>query len=202
MLVFKDAEVINPAMSNEAVLSWNESQAGYTKLTSDKRAFYYWANYSRLKPNAFYDSVVVQLVQEFPQLKGENFASLKTDMKNANTLPLLSLNEMLSRMSSYHAKDITGNNASPSHNSSNGDTFGDRFKKFGLKNCGGENISYGSGNTSPLFMLVLLYLDINVSDLGHRKTLLNPYYIITGISIEKYSNGNSFLVEDFACSQQ
>jgi hypothetical protein len=202
MLVFKDAEINDPPMNDQTVLNWNEKEPGYNKLTSDEKTFYYWVNYGRLKPNIFYDSIVVLLVQEYPQLEGENFASLKTDMENATNLPLLSLNDVLLKMSSYHARDITGNNVSPSHNSSNGDTFGDRFKKFGLKNCGGENISYGSGNTSPLFMLVLLYLDINVSDLGHRKTLLNPAYVITGISIEKYTNGNSFLVEDFACSQQ
>ncbi len=201
-LTFKNAETYNPSTNDQAVLSWNEKQPGYNKLTSAEKDFYYWVNYSRLKPSVFYDSVIVQIVQTLPQLKGKNFTSLKTDMEKANNLPLLSLSEALRNMASYHAKDITSNNASPSHNSTNGDNFGDRFKKFGLKNCGAENISYGSGNTNPLFMLVLLYLDINVDDLGHRKALLNPSYINTGISIEKFNNGNSFLVEDFACSQQ
>jgi hypothetical protein len=202
MLMFKDAEINNPPMNDGAVVSWNENQQGYSKLSSAEKQFYYWVNYSRLKPSLFYDSVVVRMVQQFPQLKGKNFSSLKTDMENANSLPLLSLNEALEKMASYHANDITSNNASPSHNSSNGETFGDRFKRFGLKNCGGENISYGSGDADPLFMLVMLYLDINVSDLGHRKSLLNPSFIQTGIAAEKFSNGNSFLVEDFACSQQ
>ncbi len=202
VLTFKNTETYNPSTSDQVVLSWNEKQAGYNKLTSDEKNFYYWVNYSRLKPKVFYDSVVVQVAQSLPQLKGKNFASLKTDMEGANNLPLLSLNEALRNMAFYHAKDITGNNASPSHNSTNGDTFEDRFKKIGLKNCGGENISFGSGGTNPLFMLVLLYLDISVNDLGHRKALLNPSYINTGIAIEKFNNGNLFLVEDFACSQQ
>ena len=202
VLTFKNTEAYNPSASDQAILSWNEKQMGYNKLTSDEKIFYYWVNYSRLKPKVFYDSVVVQIVQALPQLEGKNFASLKTDMENASDLPLLSLSEALRDMASYHATDITSNNASPSHESTNGDTFVDRFKKFGLKNCGGENISYGSGGTNPLFMLILLYLDINVNDLGHRKALLNPSYINTGISIEKFGNGNTFLVEDFACSQQ
>lgn len=202
VLTFKNAETYNPSTSDQAVLSWNEKQPGYNKLTSAEKDFYYWVNYSRLKPKVFYDSVVVKIVQTLPQLKGDNLASLKTDMENANNLPLLSLSEALTNMALYHANDITSNNALPSHNSTNGDNFGDRFKKFDLKNCGGENISYGSGNPNPLFMLVLLYLDINVDNLGHRKALLNSSYVNTGISIEKFSNGNSFLVEDFACSQQ
>jgi hypothetical protein len=201
-LVFKNSVSYNPVMTDQEVLRWDEKQPGYNKLATSERDFYYWVNYSRLRPKAFYDSVVVPLVETLPQLKGTNFNSLRKDMESANSLPMLSLNVVLINMASYHAKDIVVNNASPSHNSTNGDSFGDRFKKFGLKNCGGENISYGSGETNPLFMLVLLYLDINVSDLGHRKALLNPSYMYTGISIKKFSNGNSFLVEDFACTQQ
>ena len=75
------------------------------------------------------------------------------------------------------------------------------LRNMGLKNCGGENISYGGGDTDPLFMLIMLYLDINVSELGHRKALLSPAFLNTGIAIRNYSNGNTFLVEDFACIQ-
>ena len=53
-------------MGDQAVLSWNENQTGYNKLTSDEKDFYYWVNYSRLKPKVFYDSVVVQVVQTIP----------------------------------------------------------------------------------------------------------------------------------------
>jgi uncharacterized protein YkwD len=47
-----------------------------------------------------------------------------------------------------------------------------------------------------------LYLDINVPDLGHRKALLNPSFVETGIGISTYKNGNTFLVEDFSCRQK
>jgi hypothetical protein len=202
VLTFKSAVPYNPATNDEEVMSWNQKQPEYSKLTGDERNFYYWVNYSRLNPKIFYDSIVTHFVKTLPQLKGNNFISLKVDMESANNLPMLSLNTILINMASYHAKDIVTSNASPSHNSTNGDSFGDRFKKFGLKNCGGENISYGSGETNSLFMVVLLYLDINVNDLGHRKALLNPSFVYTGISIKKFDNGNSFLVEDFACTQQ
>jgi hypothetical protein len=201
-MMFKNEPMYKPAMNNEAVLDWNRKQPGYNGLSDGEKQFYYWVNCSRLNPPVFFDSVIVPFVQLFPQLKGKNYSSLKTDMTSVASLPLLSLNKELSKMAAYHATDITKNNASPSHSSSNGETFDDRFKKNGLSNCGGENISYGSGESNPLFMLVLLYLDINVDNLGHRKALLDPSYVNTGISIAKYTNGNTFLVEDFACKQE
>jgi hypothetical protein len=39
---------------------------------------------------------------------------------------------------------------SPSHISTNGDDFAERFKKSGLKNCGGENISFSGGDGNSL----------------------------------------------------
>jgi hypothetical protein len=201
-MMFKEEPMYKPAIDNEVVLEWNTKQPGYNGLSDVEKQFYYWVNYSRLDPLAFFDSIVVPFVKSYPQLNGKNYSSLKIEMENAGHLPLFALNSQLLKMAAYHASDITRNNASPSHNSHNGETFDDRFRKNGLSKCGGENISYGSGDTDPLFMLVLLYLDINVDDLGHRKALLNPSYINTGISLANYANGNAFLVEDFACRQE
>jgi uncharacterized protein YkwD len=103
-------------------------------------------------------------------------------------------------MAKDHALDIVSHEAMPSHNSSNGDTFSDRLKRKDLKACGGENLSYGNGET--VFFLVLLYLDIRVPDLGHRENLLNPNYLETGVGVADYKEGKVFIVEDFACAQQ
>jgi hypothetical protein len=202
VMLFRDAEIPKPTATEENILKWNESQAGYNGLSSKEQQFYYWVNYSRQDPAKFFDSVVKPILQVYPQLKGKNLESLESDLKNSSSLPLFSLNDTLNKMAAFHAADITSKDAKPSHNSTNGETFGDRFKKFNLINCGGENISYGAPNADPLFMLVLLYLDENVPDLGHRKALLNSSYINTGISLKAYKNGNIFLVEDFACLQK
>ena len=201
-LVFKESPVLSPAMDDKVVLTWNEQQGGYNKLSSSEKEFYYWVNYSRLNPGDFMEKIVRPLSKVYPQLKGGNLNSLETDLKSVTELTMFSLNDGLLSMAGSHAGNITSANAQPSHVSPNGEAFEERFKNFGLKNCGGENISYGSGEANPLFMLVMLYLDINVSNLGHRKALLNPQYVYTGISIKKYKNGNAFLVEDFACSQK
>jgi Cysteine-rich secretory protein family len=202
MLMFKEAEIPKPKNIDETVLKWNQNQAGFSNLSLKEQQFYYWVNYSRFNPERFFDSVVKPMAEVYPQLKGKNYESLEKDLANTQKLPLFFLHEDLGKMADFHAKDITSHNATPSHNSVNGETFADRFKRFNLKNCGGENISNGAGSTDILLMIVLLYLDINVPDLGHRKSLLNPAFINTGIGAASYKNGNIFIVEDFACDQK
>lgn len=200
-MVFRQAEIPKPEMNDKEVIQWNQAQAGFNNLSQPEKDFLYWVNFSRKNPGRFFEIAVMPIVKTYLQLKGVNLVSLENDLKGGTSLALLQIHPALMKMSEAHAKDITSSNANPSHNSTNGETFIDRFKKFGLKNCGGENISYGGGDTDPLFMLVMLYLDINVSNLGHRKALMNPSFVSTGISIAKYANGNTFLVEDFSCAQ-
>jgi hypothetical protein len=202
MMMFKEVVLPKPSITDRKVLAWNQNQPEYKDLSSKEQQFYYWVNYSRINPSRFFDSVVVPIVKIYPQLNGANYSSLKQDLEQTPVLPPLALSHSLLRMSDFHAVSITTNDASPSHVSYNGETFDIRFKRFGLNNCGGENISYGAAQTDPLFMLVLLYLDVNVTDLGHRKALLNPSFVTTGIAAANYKNGNVFLVEDFACAQK
>ena len=201
-LVLKQAPLAMLTTTNPEVLSWNQAQPSFGRLSEKERLFYYWVNYSRLHPSSFFDSVVSPMVKAYPELKGKNYNSLETDLKAVQVLPLFNLNKGLLGMAASHAENITSNNEKPSHTAANGETFDERFKKFNLNSCGGENIGFGGGDTDPVLLLVLLYLDINVPDLGHRKALLNPSYINTGIAIRKYANGNTFLVQDFACTQK
>ncbi len=201
MLMFKDAILPKPKTTDTLIVKWNKTQPDYKSLSSTEQQFYYWTNYSRAYPSLFFDSVVKPIIEIYPQLKGPNSVSLENDLKTLRSLPLLALNPALLKMAAFHAGDITSHDANPSHTSTTGETFVDRFKRFSLKNCGGENISYGAPNIDPVFMLVLLYLDINVSDLGHRKALLNPAFLNTGLAAYTYKNGNIFIVEDFACVQ-
>ncbi len=109
-------------------------------------------------------------------------------------------NEELSKVSDVFASEMSSNNALPSHTSPSGSTFAERMKSAGIVKCAGENISYGPSNS--LLMLVLLYIDEGVPDLGHRRALLNPAFVEMGVGIGRYSNNNSIVVQDFACSQK
>lgn len=199
MMSFEEKVLPEPGLTDTTVLNFNSKQSGFSRLSIQERKFYYWVNYSRAYPKKFYDSVIMPISKVYPQLKGEYLSSLKADMEKNTALPLLSLNGKLYSMARAHAIDITSNNANPSHNSTNGETFMDRFKKNNLKKCGGENIGYGADK--PIFTLALLYIDIGLPDLGHRKALMNPIFAETGIAYLYFKNGSTFVVEDFVCSQ-
>ena len=99
-----------------------------------------------------------------------------------------------------HANDIGFKKGKPSHTSTDGRTFVDRLRDAGVKTCAGENISLG--NVDPILSLVLLYIDYGIPTLGHRKSLLNPSYVETGVGVAVYGDtDNLFIVEDFACAQ-
>ncbi|MDB5232302.1 MAG: hypothetical protein JWN76_3107 [Chitinophagaceae bacterium] len=189
------------AKPNTYIQQWDENQPGYQFLSSQQKELFYWTNYSRSNPRAFWDSVVAPILSLFPNINNTEYSrSLKQDLyKSASLLPLR-LNDTLAKTSQEHASDIGLNEGTFSHSSTDGTTFQDRFHLAGLKNYGGENISLGNGNM--LLALVLLYLDHDLPDLGHRKTLMNPDYTDIGLGICKYGNTNSvFFVQDFSSPQ-
>jgi hypothetical protein len=199
MLSFEEKPFPKFNLIDNNVLTFCTQQDQYKKLNKEEKEFYYWVNYSRNNPRKFFDSVILPIVQIYPQLKNEYLTSLKADLSNSSSLPLLSLNSTLTKMAKDHSEDITSHNVFASHNSTNGDGFPERFRKNGLRKCGGENISYGANN--PVFLLTLLYIDVNIPSLGHRKALLNPNFVETGIGDSFYKDGSLFFVEDFACGQ-
>ena len=75
------------------------------------------------------------------------------------------------------------------------------MNRAGIKYCANENISISS--QSILLSVLLLYLDIGLPNLGHRKALLNPSLVETGIGSASYGKemGQFFLVQDLACLQ-
>jgi uncharacterized protein YkwD len=73
------------------------------------------------------------------------------------------------------------------------------MKRAGIHTCASENISIGYQEV--LMSVVLLYLDIGLPEMGHRKTLLNPTLTEIGIGCTNYGKDQVFIVEDFACTQ-
>ncbi len=192
--------VPQPITRDTAIQNWNSAQPLFSKLSPESKEFLYWVNYSRNNPVKFWDSVVNPIIQAFPSLNTIEAKSLKSDFKKAGRLPMFSLNEKLINTAQFLAGDIAGKKAAPSHTSTNGDDFGKRMMKAGIKTCAGENISL-SGQGS-IMAVVLLYLDINLPDLGHRKTLLDHNLVETGIGYAPYGKKQLFFVQDFACTQQ
>ncbi len=196
----KDRAVPIPSTIDSSLFIWNAQQPGYAKLSEHAKQWLYWTNYARKNPRQFWDSAVSPILVAFPELSGKYSASLQIDLYKADPLPFISLNTSLIQTAQYHATDIAVSNSKPSHNSSNGDDFAFRMKKAGIIHCAAENISLG--NHSILLSLVLLYLDIDLPALGHRKNLLNPSFSDLGIGISVLRDGSLFSVQDFSCTQQ
>lgn len=188
------------APNNATILSFLESNPDYKSLSDDKKEWFYWTSYSRNNPKGFWDSIVSPMIAKFPTLKSNFTNSLKADLYQSPPLPYVQTNNELTRVAQSFASEMSSKSASPSHTSPSGLTFGERMKSAGIMKCAGENISYGPLN--PLLMLVLLYIDEGVPGLGHRKTLLNPAFVEMGVGIAKYSNNNSIVIQDFACTQK
>jgi hypothetical protein len=166
-------------------------------LTAEKKNWFYWTNYSRSNPRRFWDSVVLPLLKVYPQFQNGYSTSLKRDLYAAKPLPFLKPNPTLEASAQHQASALANAKANPSHTSPDGQTFGQRMQKVGLK-CVGENISFGPANA--VLSLVLLYLDQGVPDLGHRASLLNVSYTEMGIGISAYPNNLFMVIQDFGCS--
>jgi len=171
----------------------------YIVLSGEQKEWFYWTNYSRLRPKAFWDSIVTPILKTYPNLNTDYSASLKRDLYKAEPLPLLLPNKQLMDLAAGHANDLAKKKANPSHNSTNGETFQQRMVNGGIKSCAAENMSFGPSNA--VLALVLLYIDEKLPDLGHRMNLLNPSFKMMGIGISSYPNNIFMIVQDLACDQ-
>lgn len=172
----------------------------YTKLSPMEQELYYWTNYARLNPKALWDSLFVPMLVVYPSLKGSYANSLKEALYQAEPLPFLSLNENLIKVARTHANDNAQNPDAPTHTSRQGESFEQRVKNAGIRNCAGENISMGHADV--LLDLLLLYLDKDLPSLGHRKTLMNPNFTTIGIGYAKTGKKDQWVaVQEFACTQ-
>lgn len=194
--------VPQPSNREASVDAWNQSFPSYKQLTKEAREYLYWVNFCRSQPVKFWDSVIAPVLAQFPPLRTQEAVSLKADLYKVGSLPMFSLNESLINTAQSHAMDITSKKARPSHESTNGAGFNSRMMQAGIKYCAGENISLSSQGT--LLAVILLYLDIGLPELGHRKSLLNPTFLETGIASAPTDKSREefFLVQDLACSQK
>jgi hypothetical protein len=183
---------------NSEILKFISSFPESRGLSATALEWFYWTNYSRQNPKAFWDSVVAPIIKIYPQFNTSYATSLKKDLYRNQKLPMLKPNQILGRLAQAHASDLA-RTGSLSHSSTNGVPFQQRVFKGGIARCAAENLSLGIPNT--VFSLVLLYLDEGIPDLGHRSNLLSAYYVEMGIGLSKTKNDYTLIVQDFACDQ-
>jgi uncharacterized protein YkwD len=191
------SKVPAPIIKLTAVEAFNAKQPNYNELNSQEKEVYYYTNVARTNPSYFLDSVVNPILVAFPHLKGKYANSLKSDLRKAGNLPFLKLQPKLNATAKAHANDMASATGDYfSHNSTNGQSFVDRMRKARINAYTAENISMGQ--QAVILSVVLLYLDIDVPDLGHRKTLLDPKYTQIGVGVSYKTQEQFYIVQDFS----
>lgn len=189
-----------PGEKNKSLLQTLETYPVYKKANRQEKDQIYWTNYSRLFPKNFRDSALIPFIKSQPGIQNNNYTnSLIRSLDQNQVLPFLAPNLQFSSVAAHHAADIFQNKGRISHHSSDGTSFANRMRKAGINQCASENIS--SGKDDALVALILLYLDIGVPDLGHRKNLLNPVYTEIGVSVIRLADGRYLMVQNLGCSK-
>lgn len=185
--------------TDEYILNTLAKSTDYNNLSQEQKDWFYWTNYSRSHPQAFWDSIVKPILGIYPNLASSYTKSLQKDLQSIGQLPFVYPNPLLIKTAQGHASDLSRKRANPSHESTNGDTFQARMTKAGVQRCAAENISFGPSNV--ILSLVFLYIDEKLPDLGHRKNLLSPIYTQMGIGTSTYPNNLTMTIQDFSCDQ-
>ncbi|TAG31348.1 MAG: CAP domain-containing protein [Sphingobacteriia bacterium] len=181
------------------LLTQLEQNTIYLYSDISTQSFIYWTNFSRLYPQKFRDSILIPFINEQPAVNGSYSNSLLDELASLDPLPFLMPEQLLTNAASKHAVNIIKNGGRISHQSANGTSFSDRIKLEGIKFCAAENIFNGANNDA-LVALLLLYLDIGLPNLGHRKNLLNANYTQMGLGLGILPNKYYLIVQDFGCT--
>ncbi|MDD2794131.1 MAG: CAP domain-containing protein [Sediminibacterium sp.] len=195
-----DQPFVFPGEKNKHLIQTLETYPAYKKASHQEKELIYWTNYARLYPVPFRDSALIPFIKSQPSLQNNNYTkSLIQTLDQNQALPFLAPNLQFAGVAANHANDIYQNKGRISHHSSNGTSFANRMRNAGITQCASENIS--SGKEDALVALMLLYLDIGVPDLGHRKNLLNPAYTEIGVGVVRLEDGRYLMVQNLGCSK-
>jgi len=105
-------------------------------------------------------------------------------LQKTQAMPILRPVVGLCRAARDHALDI-GTRGIISHTGSDGSSPFDRMERYGVwKKTAAENIDYGSRNAEEIIYSLLV--DDGVPSRAHRQTLLNPDFLMTGVSIKPH----------------
>lgn len=170
----------------------------YSTLSGFENDMLYAINYVRLNPSKFKQEALDPYLELYPQLKAKYGESLQRELVAATPVNSIEVEGRLVKLARAHAADLAKNSIM-SHNSSNGTSFQQRFEREGIT-CGSECIN-GGQPVSALEALLSLLIDFNVSNFGHRKSLLNPTMTSVGIG-SSFSNDNKRMrltVIDLGC---
>ncbi|MCF8379505.1 MAG: CAP domain-containing protein [Bacteroidales bacterium] len=177
-----DADIINKA----------NTAAGSSYLSKEEKEVILLTNLARYDGELFADSFLKEFLKD--QKSTSYTRSLIRDLSKTKNLPMLHSEEDLYEIALGHAK-ISGQRNTTGHQ-----RFEKRFEPvMGKYNAVAENCAYGF--ESALDNVLQLLVDEGISDLGHRKNMLNPDYNSIGVSIQNHKTYRFNCVMDFGRKQ-
>lgn len=192
-LYFSEKYAFEKYKNPKYFLAHTAADAGY--LDKEEKLVIFIHNLVRMDPKLFNATFIQTYFDENESFHShENGKSLRATLKDMKRSQLLYPNEKLYEAAKYHAKDM-GAEGTTGHHSSDGTQCGDRLIKFGSKGTWAENCDYGYED--PLKIVMRLLLDIGVSSLGHRKTILNNRYSVVGVSTQAHKRWDYNTVLDY-----
>ena len=197
--------------------SWSKEEltlantAGDKKyLTAEERDFIMYTNLIRMDGEKFFHTFFQDYIDvhnkrmaqyaNYNSLKisrtDKYYKSLEKDLKDIKELPVFWPDEALSWVARQHAKDMNRYNYAE-HQSRDGRSAKDRISQMYPRRAMGENLSFGFA--TGLGNACMLLLDKGVSNLGHRKLILDTSYELNfvGVSIQPHKGYKYCAVMDF-----
>lgn len=205
------------AAAQSSSMRWSEDELDradtardVTYLNSEEKKLIFYMNLARIDGEKFFNTYFQDFTQvynlemkqyrNYEELKvnrkDKYYRGLEKDLKGVKNLPLFEPDETLTWVAQQHAKDLRKSNTA-GHQSSDGRSLFDRIKPYYPTRAMGENLAFGF--SKGLANICMLLLDKNVSDLGHRKTILGTTNKLryVGVTIDKHPEYRYVAVMDF-----
>lgn len=191
VLVLQDRTAFAQESWDKEILEKANTAKDVKYLTEEEKQIVLYTNLLRLNPLLFRNTFLKQYIDSTGS-RSRNVKSLIKTLENTQSLPVLFPSASLYKIAKEHAVDF-GKRGKTGHGN-----FKHRFEKY-LNNCTctvAENCYYG--NISALNVVIALLIDENVSNLGHRKNLLNPVLTKTGVHISAHKTYKKSCVADYS----
>lgn len=162
-------------------------------LTEEEKLVFFYCNLVRMNPPLFLDTYAKKYIDSTKSNTSFTKSLIKTLSKTEN-MEVLYPSKKLFAIAKAHASDF-GKNGGMGHGN-----FKKRFEKYGREcNCEvGENCDYGFNKALDITMRLLI--DEKVSNLAHRKNILNPKYKNSSVSIMKHKKYAWHCVIDYSAA--
>lgn len=159
-------------------------------LKDAEKEVIYFTNLARADGKLFADSYL-ELYLKTNELKPDSFTlTLFEELQTIRDLPMLYPDKDLYDIARSHAIE-SGKSGKQGHQG-----FEKRFKSVNkIFNAYGENCYYGRDNS--LLIVIGLLIDYGISDLGHRRNMLDPGFNSVGVSIMPHKKFGYNCVMDF-----